>query len=120
MDVKREIFKPIFMNFPILDRFPIPSRVRARKVVERFREHLKEMLLKGHDKEPVSMDSDKLGTRLLASWKYGLLSEKQFLDNLTVTFVAGQENPQLALISTLYILAKHPVRNPSFQLCYHI
>jgi hypothetical protein len=28
---------------------------------------------------------------------------------LTVAFVAGQENPQLCMISTLYLLAKHPV-----------
>lgn len=39
----------------------------------------------------------------------GMWNEKQLLDNLTVAFVAGQENPQLCMISTLYLLAMHPV-----------
>lgn len=97
------------MNFPLLDRLPIPSRMRARELVRQFREELKNALLRSYEKTPASLDSDKLGSRLLAARESGSLSEKQFLDNLTVTFVASQENPQLLLISTLYLLAKHPV-----------
>ena len=44
----------------------------------------------------------------------GQWNEKQLLDNLTVAFVAGQENPQLCMISTLYLLAKHPVSLAGF------
>jgi cytochrome P450 len=46
---------------------------------------------------------------MLDAAEAGLWSEKQLLDNLTVVFVAGQENPQLLMISALYLLAKHPV-----------
>ena len=46
---------------------------------------------------------------MLDATESGLWSDKQLLDNLTVAFVAGQENPQLCLVSTLYLLAKHPV-----------
>ena len=53
------------------------------------------------------MASDRLGCRLLAAHHEGLLSDQQLRDNLNVTFVAGQENPQLALISTMYLLGKH-------------
>ncbi|GAB1195497.1 hypothetical protein APSETT444_004756 [Aspergillus pseudonomiae] len=49
-----------------------------------------------------------LGARLIAARDSGVLTEKQFRDNLKVLFVAGQENPQLLLISMLYLLAKHP------------
>ncbi|KAH6839634.1 Pyoverdine/dityrosine biosynthesis protein-domain-containing protein [Chaetomium sp. MPI-CAGE-AT-0009] len=109
--VKREIFKPIFMNFPILDRFPFPSRIRARQVVDRFKNELKSALVESqkHSPQPASAPtSDGLGRRMLDARESGVWDEQQLLDNLTVAFVAGQENPQLCMISTLYLLAKHP------------
>ncbi|KAK4096577.1 cytochrome P450 [Parathielavia hyrcaniae] len=108
--VKREIFKPVFMNFPVLDRFPLPSRTRVRQMVDRFKNELKRALIENN--EPLSWSSDMpldgLGRRMLNAKKSGQWTEQQLLDNLTVTFVAGQENPQLCMISTLYLLAKHP------------
>ncbi|KAK3296576.1 Pyoverdine/dityrosine biosynthesis protein-domain-containing protein [Chaetomium fimeti] len=105
--VKREIFKPIFMNFPILDRFPFPSRTRARQVVDRFKNELKRALVESQKHSPLPA-SDGLGQRMLDARESGVWGEQQLLDNLTVAFVAGQENPQLCMISTLYLLAKHP------------
>jgi unspecific monooxygenase len=109
--MKREIFKPIFMNFPVLDRLGswIPSRVLARQLVEQFSKVLQARLLQSHDVEACSLSSQKLGARLVAARRNDLLTEKQFRDNLNVTFVAGQENPQLLMISVLYLLGKHPV-----------
>lgn len=52
----------------------------------------------------------KLPRALLSARQNGTFTEKQFRDNVTILFVAGQENPQLAIISTLYLLAKHTVR----------
>ncbi|KAH7123441.1 cytochrome P450 [Dactylonectria estremocensis] len=104
--VKMQIFKPIFMNFPVLDRFPFPSRVRARQVVQKFKHELKRALIESHEK--VSPHSEGLGRRMLDAAESGVLSEQQLLDNLTVAFVAGQENPQLAMTSMLYLLAKNP------------
>ena len=105
--VKREIFKPIFMNFPVLDRFGklIPCRVRARNMVEQFSAALERSVRHGQG----SPQPANLGARLIAARDSGVLTEKQFRDNLKVLFVAGQENPQLLLISMLYLLAKHPV-----------
>ncbi|KAE8370670.1 cytochrome P450 [Aspergillus caelatus] len=104
--VKREIFKPIFMNFPVLDRFGklIPCRVRARNVVEQFSAALEHGVRHGQGTPKPS----NLGARLIAARDGGVLTAKQFRDNLNVLFVAGQENPQLLLISMLYLLAKHP------------
>jgi cytochrome P450 len=113
--VKREIFKPIFMNFPVLDRFPFPSRTRARHLVDRFKSELRRALAESHQRtSPLSAtaSSDGLGRRMLAAKESGQWNEQQLLDNLTVAFVAGQENPQLCMISTLYLLAKHPVSRP--------
>ncbi|QMW44441.1 hypothetical protein G4B11_007861 [Aspergillus flavus] len=104
--VKREIFKPIFMNFPVLDRLGklIPCRVRARNVVEQFSAALQYGVRHGQG----TPNASNLGARLMAARDGGVLTGKQFRDNLNVLFVAGQENPQLLLISMLYLLAKHP------------
>lgn len=95
------------MNFPILDhpnlQWLFPSRAKARQVVAKFKNELKGSL--AHQKPT----GDGLGRRMLRAWESGMWNEKQLLDNLTVTFVAGQENPQLLMTSTLYVLAKHPV-----------
>lgn len=111
--VKREIFKPVFMNFPVLDRFPFPSRARARQMVNRFKQELRRALVQSRQRHrplsPPAASPDGLGQRMLEAKKSGLWNEKQLLDNLTVVFVAGQENPQLCMISTLYLLAKHAV-----------
>ena len=106
--MKREIFQPIFMNFPILDRFPFPSRTRARQLVNRLRHELRSAL--GRSSPPGGASaSDGLSRRMIVARDSGQWNEKQLLDNVTVAFVAGQENPQLCMISTLYLLAKHPV-----------
>ncbi len=117
--VKREIFKPVFMNFPMLDRVPFPSRNNARALVAAFKNELKSALVRGGGGagalgcEGPSKVGERskpgLGRCMLNAAETGLWSEKQLLDNLTVVFVAGQENPQLLMISTLYLLAKHPV-----------
>jgi unspecific monooxygenase len=54
----------------------------------------------------------KLPGRLLAARYSGVLTEQQFRDNVTILFIAGQENPELAVISTLYLLAKNRVGRP--------
>jgi len=119
--VKREIFKPVFMNFPVLDRVPFPSRNNARVLVAAFKNELKSALVRGAGggggalgnggPSKVGEEGSRtgLGRRMLDAAEAGLWSEKQLLDNLTVVFVAGQENPQLLMISALYLLAKHPV-----------
>ncbi|WQF79770.1 Putative cytochrome P450 [Colletotrichum destructivum] len=112
--VKKEIFKPIFMSFPFLDRLPLKSRLAARRTVGLFKNELKRGLQASHhlhkpaEKTSLSDPSDMLGKRMLDARASGQWDEKQLLDNLTVAFVAGQENPQLAMISSLYLLAKHP------------
>ncbi|KLU85227.1 hypothetical protein MAPG_04257 [Magnaporthiopsis poae ATCC 64411] len=109
--VKREIFKPVFLNFPFLDRLPLPSRMYARKLVRDFRHQLQSALETSHaaeTTEKTQLSSNKLGARLLGALRSGIFNQKQFLDNLLIVFVAGQENPQLGMISMMYLLAKHP------------
>ena len=116
MAVKREIFKPAFLNFPILDCLPIPSRVRARALVRQFAAELASVVRKSHQDVKCSLESDRLGQRLIAARQSGLLTELQFRDNLVITFIAGHENPQVMMVSTLYLLAKHQVGHFSFRV----
>ncbi|KAH6603631.1 Cytochrome P450 family protein [Trichoderma cornu-damae] len=105
--IKREIFKPIFMNFPFLDSLGFPSREKARRLASHFTDRLVAAVKESASKHEPDDTSTYLGDLLLAARKSGQLAEQQFRDNVTVAFVAGQENPQLGLLSTVYLLAKH-------------
>ncbi|KAL4942188.1 hypothetical protein BDV06DRAFT_212077 [Aspergillus oleicola] len=110
MRIKPKIFDPIFLNFPFLDHFKLPTRQEARKLVIEFTDKLVETVQQGH----VSCQGHEkgqpknLGCRLLAAHKSGLLSDKQLRHNMISAFLAGHENPQLLLISALFLLAEHP------------
>lgn len=84
-------------------------------MVERFRESLLDGILRGGaaavsadaDRQSPTPKRDSAARHLLTARNDGRLTEAQFCENLTVLFTASQENPQLALLSTLYLLAKH-------------
>ncbi|KAG8412932.1 cytochrome P450-dit2 [Metarhizium acridum] len=105
--ISKEIFSPVFMNFPFLDRLPFPSRKRARKLASHFTDRLVVTLEDGVKGDKTADIQNKLCTSLLSARVSGELTEKQFRDNTTILFMAGQENPQLAILSTMYLLAKH-------------
>ncbi|KAF2477700.1 cytochrome P450 [Lindgomyces ingoldianus] len=107
MRIKPTIFNPIFLNFPFLDHYKWKSRQLGRELVRKFRNTLRTDVAKGHN-HVCDHESAKLGCRMLGAHRMGLLSEKQLQDNLVSVFLAGHENPQLALISLLYLLGEHP------------
>ncbi|RAK98512.1 cytochrome P450 monooxygenase xanG [Aspergillus ibericus CBS 121593] len=104
LTLKRYLFQPLYMSFPVLDRLSciIPSRRRARQLVREFAAMLQASILQGDGRD------GSAGTHLIHAWQDGLLTDRQFRDNLMVLYVAGQENPQLLMIWTLYLLAKYP------------
>ncbi|KAI5962375.1 DIT2 [Candida pseudojiufengensis] len=97
--IKKQIFNPFFMNFPNIERF-IPSRIKAKKEVENFRNWFGSII----------KENNQIGAafKLTQAWSDGVLTEKQFLDNSIITMVAGHENPLLLMQSVLYVLAKDP------------
>ncbi|CAG8904111.1 unnamed protein product [Penicillium egyptiacum] len=111
LTLKRYLFRPIFMSFPALDRLAsvIPSRVKARKLIRQFSDLLQSQILNNRTREGErSAKNNCLGDRLISAWRDGTLTTKQLRDNLNVLYVAGQENPQLLMISSLYLLGKYP------------
>lgn len=113
--VKREIFKPIFLNFPFLDHLPIPSRKRARRLVKTFTDELCQTVCDGHRARSHDYPVDALATRMITARETGKWSEQQFRHNMISVFLAGHENPQLHLTSLMYLLGKDEVRvnNPT-------
>lgn len=105
--IKPNIFNPIFMNFPFLDHLPLKSRQRGRELVQSFRSTLSSHIAQGH-KHVCDHQSNRLACRLLGAHREGILSDKDLQDNLVSTFLAGHENPQLAIMSLMYLLGSHP------------
>ncbi|KAI5958808.1 DTR1 [Candida theae] len=102
--IKSQIFKPFFMNFPYVENFGIPSRVKAKREVEGFRNWFGQNLLSKYDPERENSAATKMAQALYSE----KLTQKQFLDNAIIIMVAGHENPLLLMLSLLYVLAKYP------------
>ncbi|KAI5954369.1 DIT2 [Candida jiufengensis] len=94
--IKRQIFKPFFMNFPSIEKLPIPSRLKAKKEVENFRFWFGQKI-----KEHTQIGA---ASELVQALENGVLTNKQFLDNSIITMVAGHENPLLLMQSLLFVL----------------
>ncbi|CAO2654301.1 Nn.00g110340.m01.CDS01 [Neocucurbitaria sp. VM-36] len=108
MKIKPIIFQPIFMNFPFLDYLPFKIRKLGRALNKQFRSTLRTAITKGHTQH-VCNENDKrnVACRLIGSHREGLLTDKDLDDNLVSTFLAGHENPQLVLMSLMYLLGAH-------------
>ena len=102
--IKLQIFKPFFMNFPYVENFPIPSRIKAKREVEGFRSWFGQTLLSKYNPELENSAATKL-SQALHNEK---LTQKQFFDNAIIIMVAGHENPLLLMLSLLFVLAKFP------------
>lgn len=108
MKIKPIIFHPIFMNFPFLDYLPSKARNLGRALSKQFRSTLRTAIAKGHTHHICNENEKKnVACRLLGSHREGILADKDLDDNLVSTFLAGHENPQLALMSLMYLLGTH-------------
>lgn len=114
MTIKQSIFKPLYLNFPVLDKYSalIPSRQRAFKLVKQF-ENLLFNLVQNRSRhslgEKSSPESDQVIHMLERALKEGKITEKQCRDNLKITFIVAHENIQLLLNSMLYQIGANQV-----------
>lgn len=103
-DVKKQIFKPFFLNFPFFDILPIPSRMKAQRSVSGFRQLLSNLV---KNSNTTSLKANSAGSMLTRALETGRFTSKEFTDNVMIIMIAGHENPQLLLSSLVYILSKH-------------
>jgi cytochrome P450 len=108
MKIKPIIFNPIFMNFPFLDHLPFKIRQLGRALNKNFRSTLRTSITKGHNHVCDPNDHKNVACRLIGAHDEGRLSDKDLEDNMVSTFLAGHENPQLAIMSLMYLLGAHP------------
>jgi cytochrome P450 len=109
MKIKPIVFAPMFLNFPFLDYLPLKARKLGRTYIKQFRNTLRTAVSKGH-KHHVCNENDKksVACRLIGSHREGLLTDKDLDDNLVSTFLAGHENPQLVIMSLMYLVGANP------------
>jgi xanthocillin biosynthesis cytochrome P450 monooxygenase len=114
--IKRTLFKPLYFNFPTLDKYPyiFRSRERAFNIMREFDDRLYNIVrtnprkyerkseLKG--KQVVHMLEDALDA--------GKITDRQFRSNIKITFLTAHENVQQLMNSTLWELGKNQVRSP--------
>lgn len=117
--IKQSIFKPLYLNFPILDKYPIlfASRKRAFILVKQFEDLLCNLIenrprLRAGEKH--NPDDDQLIHMLEQARKEGRMSEAQYRANLKITFIVAHENTQLLLTSMFYEIGKNKVRPPCY------
>ncbi|CAR28008.1 hypothetical protein ZYGR_0N04960 [Zygosaccharomyces rouxii] len=107
MRIKKQIFHPFFLTFPFFDHLPIPARRRGFKDVEQFRkqlvEHVDDQLVKNYKFEQTTFAASDL----IRAYNKDHINRKQLTDNIVILLVAGHENPQLLLTTSLYLLAKY-------------
>lgn len=101
--IKKNIFRPLYMLFPILDMLPIPSRLSARKELKEFKKFYCKTLL--NDCEQGNCRPESAATCLWASLNQKEITNAQFEDNAMILLIAGHENPQLLLTSLLYVIS---------------
>lgn len=108
--IKQSIFKPLFLNFPFLDEYPalFPSRQRAFTMVRQFETILYNLIRDrprhGSEKSDGGRDNDQVVHLLEKALKEGRITERQYRDNLKITFIVAHENTQLLLNSMFYQL----------------
>lgn len=100
--LKQQLFRPLFLTFPVLDKLPIRSRQAARRSVVEFKKNYMDAIIAEKSQENRNM----LGVKLAEAYEIGKITEKQFQDNAVITLVAGHENPQLLLTSLVYVLGR--------------
>lgn len=78
--LKMQIFKPLYLTLPFLDRFPIRSRIRARDQVHEFEEELVKVVLEQTAKLPD--DDDSLISLMKRARRDGLWTDRQLRKSL--------------------------------------
>ncbi|KAJ5128259.1 Cytochrome monooxygenase xanG [Penicillium atrosanguineum] len=102
--IKKTLFKPLFFNFPDLDKYPtiFPKRRAAFAIMQEFGDLLVSTVQ--HRIHTTSTDGDQVVDLLDRALKENKITLEQYRANLKVTFLTAHENAQQLLNSTIYVL----------------
>ncbi|KAJ5575591.1 hypothetical protein N7535_002517 [Penicillium sp. DV-2018c] len=105
--IKATLFKPMYFSFPDLDHFPwlLPSRKRAYAIMKEFDDILYDKIMAMLEQRSKATDqpkSEEMVSHMLgAAYKAGRITEKQFRDNMKITFLTAHENAQ-QLVNSMF------------------
>ena len=120
--IKRTIFKPVYFNFPTLDKYPsiFRSRARAFKIMKEFEDLLYHLVRnrprKLGPKEPVKPEDELVIHMLERALEEGRISDTQFRANLKIVFLTAHENTQQLLNSAFWQLGSDQVSRIIFAI----
>ncbi|KAI2713300.1 hypothetical protein CBS147354_7740 [Penicillium roqueforti] len=107
--IKATLFKPMYFSFPDLDHFPwlFPSRKSAYNTMREFDNCLYTMIMAMlHKRTQINptQSKDMVSHMLGEAYTSGRITEKQFRDNLKITFLTAHENAQQLVTSMFWQL----------------
>ncbi|KAJ5083249.1 Cytochrome monooxygenase xanG [Penicillium angulare] len=107
--IKKTLFKPLFFNFPDLDRFPYLFRQRkiAFSIMQEFGDLLCDTVQKRAPMEYKEDNTEQVVDLLDRALKEGKITETQYRNNLKVTFLTAHENAQQLLNSAFWELGNN-------------
>jgi xanthocillin biosynthesis cytochrome P450 monooxygenase len=119
--IKKTLFKPLYFNFPVLDKYPriFKSRARAFKTIAEFGDLLYNTVRARPNKqeaEKKTLEEKQLVDLLDAAVEKGLINDEQYRSNIKITFLTAHESVQQLLNSTFWELGNRQVSaQPSLQ-----
>jgi xanthocillin biosynthesis cytochrome P450 monooxygenase len=113
--IKQTLFKPLYFNFPALDKYPhiFKSRTRAFEIMAEFGDLLCSTARARPNKqaaEKKTLEEKQVVDLLDAALEKGLINDEQYRANIKITFLTAHENAQQLLNSTFWELGKSQVR----------
>ncbi|KAH8585513.1 putative sporulation-specific N-formyltyrosine oxidase Dit2 [Bisporella sp. PMI_857] len=110
--IKRTLFKPLYFNFPGLDKYPyiFTSRRRAFAIMKEFEDKLYNIVLTNPRKqmrEKEQITSKQVVHLLEEALNVGSITDRQFRSNMKITFLTAHENVQQLMSSTFWELGKN-------------
>ncbi|EAW14843.1 cytochrome P450 monooxygenase xanG [Aspergillus clavatus NRRL 1] len=110
--IKMTLFRPLFFNFPDLDQFAwlLSSRKRAYEIMHEFGDTLADKVLAQMDDATAKgqkPEEEQVVHMLVAAYRDGRLTQKQFKDNLKIVFLTAHENAQQLVNSMFWEIGKN-------------
>jgi len=110
--IKKTLFKPLYFNFPVLDKYPniFTSRRTAFNIMKEFGDRLCNIVFSNPRKE--KRESETIANKQVVDLLEEALSaekitNEQFRANLKITFLTAHENVQQLMNSTFWELGKN-------------
>ena len=113
--VINEIFNPLRIAFPILNKLPTQSNVILTKSMDHLDNLFVEMIKSIARNQGQQSEQENVLGMLMRGKESSLLSEDELRNNIIAMVLASHETTQVSMSGALYHLAKYPEYQDSFR-----